>query len=195
MEYPQFIDFFAGTTLFKYEAHGSNDLGEVKDDMKPGISAGLRLVKQNDGFYTNCWEFLFSTQNFDQSYIDNQSYQIYQISWIPTIRIPLWTYISSLPDYTSISIGYAFGLGISNVDYKKSDGKEDNSASLGICSSAVLGFRIGLSESVSIITDVRYSPFVFNRYIFRKQEIDDENRWIRDGLYGPSIYLGISLAP
>ena len=195
VEYPQFLEIFGGMTLFDYEAHCNEHIGKVEEEMKPGISAGIRLVRENTGFYTSCWEFLFSTQKFDENSV-NQSYQIYQISWIPTIRIPLWTYVNSLPDYTSISIGYAFGLGISDVDYKKNIGTKDDAASLGISSSAVLGLRLGLSDSVSIFTDLRYSPFVGNRYIFRRQDIAGKNDvWVRDGLYGPAVYFGISLVP
>ncbi len=195
VEYPQFLEIYGGMTLFDYEAHCNESIGKIEEEMKPGISAGLRLVRENTGFYTSCWEFLYSYQKFDNNSVD-LSYTIYQISWIPTLRIPLWTYINSLPDYTSISIGYAFGLGISNLDYKNNIGEKDDSASLGICSSAILGIRLGLTDSVSVFTDIRYAPYVGNRYIFRRQDIAGKDSvWVRDGLYGPSVYFGLSLVP
>jgi len=196
VDYPQFLEIYAGPTLFKYQGEyddilGGSD-GEIKDDYTAGLSIGARLISENDGFYTSGWEFLFSTRSFDDDSV-NKRFDSYQVSWIPTIRIPLWVYFDSLPDYTSISIGYSLGLGINNVTYLDGDEKE-SSKGFGICTSAILGLRIGLTESISLITDLRYTPHFFNAYA-RTQDVSGEDVTVREDLTGPSVYFGLSFTP
>jgi TolB-like protein len=196
VEYPQFLELYGGMTFHKYqgeydELFGSND-GEIEDKVNPGFSAGLRLVRQNDGFYTSGWEFLYSTRQFEDDAI-NTRFDIYQVSWIPTIRLPLWIYYPALPDYTSIHVGYAFGFGINRVTYFDGIEKE-SSKGFGFCSSAIIGLRIGLSESISFITDFRYTPHALNAFM-RSQDVNDDDVTVKEDLTGPSVYIGLSLTP
>jgi len=196
VEYPQFLELFAGPTFFEYEAEydditGNID-GEIEDENTPGLSIGARLISGNNGFYTSGWEFLFSTRKFDDDEI-NKRFDLYQVSWIPTIRIPLWIYFPSLPDYTSMHLGYAIGFGINNVKYFDGS-KTTSSRGFGLCTSAILGIRIGITDSISFITDLRYTPHVLNAFI-RSQDIENEDAAVREDVTGPAVYFGISLAP
>lgn len=196
VDYPQFLEVYAGPTLFKYQGEyddllGGSD-GEIKDDYTAGFSIGARLLNENSGFYTSGWEFLFCTRSFDDDTV-NERFDSYQISWIPTIRIPLWIYFDSLPDYTSISFGYSIGAGVNNVTYLDGD-KKEKSKGIGICTSAILGLRIGLSESISFITDLRYTPHFFNAYA-RTQDVEGDDVAVREDLTGPAVYFGLSFTP
>jgi len=190
-EYPQFLEIFGGATMFTYSA--DYDDADKKYDMKTGYSLGARMVDDNKGFYTSSWEFLFSTQKFDTNDMNNMKFNIYQINWTPTIRLPLWVYFPSLPDYTSLSIGYAIGLAINNVEYLDNN-KETNSIGIGICSSAIIGFRLGISDSISFFTDFRYTPSFLNEFR-RSPEIANDNVSVQEKMTGKSAYFGISLAP
>ena len=194
--YPQFFEIYGGPTMFEYEAgyHNFPDNfdKDMKDDRTTGMSIGGRLVRENDGFYTSGWEFLWSRRKFDDNEI-NKKFDVYQLSWIPTIRIPLWVYFPFLPDYTSMHIGYAFGFGINKVEYSD-EGKETSSKGFGICTSAILGLRIGITESVSFITDLRYYPHALNAFV-RSQDINGEDVTVTEDLTGPAVYFGLSFAP
>lgn len=195
-EYPQFLEVFAGITFHKYQGSyedlfGTGDL-TVKEDTKAGISAGLRYVNDNRGFYTSSWEFLFSTRKFEDDDF-NKRFSIFQISWIPTIRIPLWIYMPSLPDYTSLHFAYAFGLGINRIDYMSGTEEEDSNG-FGFCSSGIAGLRIGMSDSISIFTEFRYTPHKLNQFV-RSIEYGGSTKGVSEDLTGPAVYVGLSLAP
>jgi len=195
-EYPQFLEIYAGATKFNYDANYSDKPSSYDDlrenDMQVGFSAGAKLVRENSGFYTSGWEFLYSREEFDDDDL-NEKIEVYSISWIPTIRIPLWVYFPSLPDYTSIHLGYSFGLGISNLTYIK-DMEKTKSKGFGICTSAIVGLRIGLTDSVCIFGDFRYTPARLNGFI-RSQEVDNDDISVKEEITGPAAYFGISLAP
>lgn len=196
-EYPQFLEIYAGATKFKYDGNYKDKPDtydeQRENDMKTGFSAGAKLVQQNSGFYTSGWEFLFSTQKFDKDEL-NERIDIYSISWIPTIRIPLWVYFPSLPDYTSIHIGYSLGFGMSYITYFDTNNEKTKSKGLGVCSSAIVGFRLGISDSVSIFADFRYTPQRLNGFI-RSQDIGNDDITVKDEITGIAGYFGISLAP
>ncbi len=197
VEYPQFLELFGGATKFKYDGGYDNTLGTVSGDLsgklKPGLSLGARLIAESSGFFTFGLEFLYTAQMFDNNETLKRM-DTYQLSAIPVVRLPLWVYIPSLPDYTSIHLGYAFGLGVNKVFY--TDGTEKkNSKGFGICSSAILGFRMGITESVSFFVDGRFAPATMNQFIGRTQRIGGKGYSITEEVIGPSVYFGISLAP
>lgn len=195
-EYPQFLEIYAGATKYKYDAEYNNLTGsiddDVKSDMKTGLIAGARLINENSGFYTSGWEFLFTNQKFDDDPV-NVKMQTYVVSWIPTIRIPLWVYFPSLPDYTSIHIGYAIGLGFDHFNYLNNNEKK-HSNGFGICTSAIIGLRIGMSDSISFIADFRYTPARLNGFL-RGQDFGNDDATVREEITGPSAYAGLSFAP
>ncbi len=189
-EYPQFLEVFGGATMFKYNAKYDGD--KIPDDRTTGYSAGARFIHESKGFFTSGWEFIYSSRKFDDDEI-NQKFKLYQVSWIPMIRIPLWAYIPSLPDYTSFYLGYSLGIGINEVTYLENN-EDNDSYGFGVCTSGVAGLRLGLSDSVSLFGEFRYTPSRFN-HILRTQEISNESVDVTEELTGPSAYLGISLAP
>ncbi len=195
-EYPQFLDVFGGMTYHKYQGNYEDLLGSgdvtVKENAVTGISGGIRYVNENKAFYTSSWEFLFMTRKFENDDF-NKRYNIYQLSWIPTLRIPLWTYIPALPDYTSLHFAYAFGFGISRASYM-SDGKEEDSTGFGFCSSGIIGLRLGVSDSISIFTEFRYTPHPLNQFV-RSVDYDGGTKTVSEDLTGPAVYVGLSLAP
>ena len=187
-EYPQFLEVFAGANIYKY--NGDYNGTEVEDDATTGFSAGARFVHENQGFFTSGWEFVYSTRNYDE---EITKFKSYKVSWIPMIRLPLWVYMPSLPDYTSLYLGYSIGFGFNNVTYTAGT-VEENSSGFGVCTSGILGLRLGISDSVSIFGECRYAPSAFNNY-YRSHKSGGESIIATEEETGPSAYFGISLAP
>ncbi len=186
-EYPQFLEVFGGPTFLKYS--GKYDDNKVKDERHTGFSAGARYIHESKGFFTSGWEFLFSTRKFDED-TTYKRFEVYQLSWIPTIRIPLWAYFDSLPDYTSLSFAYAFGLGIDRMKYIDNN-ETKYSRGFGVCSSPIIGLKIGLSDSVAFFVDGRYFPHRLNNFLrYPGNNID-----VKEDTIGPAAYFGISLMP
>ena len=189
-EYPQFLELFGGATFFNY--NGEYDDGTLKDDRTMGFSGGARFLHSSKGFFTSGYEFLFSTRTFDDD-SNIKKINTYQLSWVPTVRIPLWSYMPALPDYTSIHIAYAIGAGLNNATYLEDD-EDTSSYGIGICSSAIVGLRLGLTDAVSIFGDFRYTPSFLNGYV-RSQKIDNDDVALNEKMTGPAFYFGISIAP
>ncbi len=187
-EYPQFLEIFAGANLYKYS--GNYDGADVEYDSTTGFSAGARFIHESKSFFTSGWEFVYATRDYDKTITKFNSYKM---SWFPMIRIPLWAYMPSLPDYTSIYLGYSIGFGVSSVTYT-AGAMEENSKGFGICTSAIAGLRLGVSDSISFIGEFRYAPSAFNNY-YRRHKTSGENIAISEEETGPSVYFGISFTP
>jgi hypothetical protein len=187
-EYPQFLEVFGGANLFKYT--GNYDGTDVEYDSTAGFSAGARYIHESKGFFTSGWEFVYSTRDYDKTITRFDSYKV---SWFPMIRIPLWEYMPSLPDYTSIHLGYSIGLGINNVTYTAGSVEEDSNG-VGICTSAIAGLRLGVSDTVSFFGEFRYAPSFFNNY-YRSHKTSGKDIAVSEEETGPSVYFGISLTP
>ncbi len=197
VEYPQFLEIFGGATKFYYDGGYDETFGPVSGDLsgklKPGLTLGARLITSGIGFFTFGLEFLYSAQKFDNNDIFKRI-DTYQVSWIPELRLPLWVYFPSLPDYTNIYLGYAIGLGVDKVFYADGSEKKE-SKGLGVCSAGILGLRMGLSESISIFIEGRFAPHTMNQFWWRTHQIAGKGYSTTDELIGPSAYFGISLAP
>ncbi len=193
-EYPEFLEIYGGVTIFKYsgdfdEVIGTNDT-EIDKKMNTGYAAGIRYINDNRGFLTTAWDFNYTNQDIDSPVTEIMTFQL---SWIPIIRFPLWTYADSLPDYTNIYFGYAIGVGINKAEYTDI-GEDESSKGFGFCSSALAGFKLGLSESISIFAEARYTPGYLNKY-WRNQDINESKTFVDEKITGPSFYFGLSLAP
>jgi TolB-like protein len=187
-EYPQFLEVFAGANSFKYS--GDYDGNDEEYDSTAGFSAGARFIHESKGFFTSGWEFVYSTRDYDKMITRFNSYKV---SWFPMIRIPLWAYMPALPDYTSIHLGYSIGFGVNSVTYT-AEAVEEDSNGFGICTSAIAGLRLGVSDSISFFGEFRYTPSAFNNY-YRSHEASGSNIAVSEEETGPSVYFGISLAP
>ena len=190
-EYPSFLDLYGSVTLYKHAAKYEEILGDkdikITTKMDTGFGGGIRYLSSSKGFFTSGYEFNLDTQKFkDSSYKANQ----YALNYIPMLRIPLWVYFPSLPDYTSLYAAMPLGLVIDSVDFYE-DGEKTSSKGFGFNLELMGGLRIGLSESVSFFADYRYRPQTAN-IIFRS---DVDNKIAKERLKGHKISFGISLAP
>lgn len=193
-EYPEFIQFYGGLTRFYYHGDFDEVLGSgsevIHKDMKTGYILGLRYVNDNKGFLTTMWDFNYTSQEMDSAV---EEIKTFQLSWIPVLRIPLWTYTEMLGDYSNLYFGYSISAGIDRVDYTDL-GKEKSSTGFGFCTSPIIGFQLGLSESIGIFCEARYTPGFLNKY-WRNQDVNGNNSFVDEEMRGPAFYAGISIAP
>ncbi|HOU83866.1 MAG TPA: CsgG/HfaB family protein [Spirochaetota bacterium] len=190
-EYPSFLDLYGSATFYKhvarYDKYFDAENITITTKMDMGLGAGLRYLSSSRGFFTNGFEFVYDTQKFkDSSYKAKQ----YILNYIPLLRIPLWVYFPSLPDYTSFYGGIPLGIGVDTVEFYENTNKT-SSAGIGFNLEFMAGLRIGISESFSIFTDYRYRPHSGNIYF--RYGSDDEI--VRERFKGHKISFGISLAP
>ena len=192
--YPAFLELYGGMTMYDYTGDYDEFLGskskKIEEEMDSGYMLGIRYINTGIGFLTMGWEFNYTSQEADSIITEIDTFQI---SWIPIIRIPIWTYADIIPDYTNIYAGYALGAGINNVTYKDID-DEKSSKGIGFCSSFIAGLKLGLTDSIAVFGEFRYTPDFLNRY-WRKQDIDGDTTVSDEYLSGPSFYAGLSFAP
>lgn len=195
--YPPFLEIYGGFSRFDYKGKFSSDdyIGTGKDynsetTMDRGFLLGLRLTTSKTGFFASSWDFGYRQQK--KKDWDFKS-QIYELSWNPAIRIPLWTYIPSLPIYTNAYAGLAFGLAYEKVSYNNL-GETETNKGFGISSSARCGFKLGLGESVALFTEYRYYFKGLNK-IWRTHKVGSDTATGSDSFSGHAILIGFSLAP
>ncbi|HNX58026.1 MAG TPA: CsgG/HfaB family protein [Spirochaetota bacterium] len=195
--YPSFLEFYGGLSKFEYKGNFSTDdyIGKSKNydsdtTMDRGFLLGLRLTTSKNGFFASSWDFGYRQQEKKDWGFKSQ---IYDLSWNPAIRIPLWTYIPALPIYTNVYAGLAFGAAFEKVKYKNL-GKSESNSGLGISSSARGGFKLGLGESVALFTEYRYYFKKLNK-IWRHHKVGSDDATGTDSFTGHSVIIGFSLAP
>ncbi len=194
VSYPGFLEFYGGLSKLHYKGkfdavYQGNDM-EYETDMDRGFLAGLRLTGSRKGFFASTWEFGY--RQHEKKDWDFKA-QIFDISWNPTIRIPLWNYIEALPSYTNIYGGIAAGLAYEKVKYKNIDTDETRSG-FGFVTSARAGFKLGLGESIALFSEYRYYFKIANK-IYRTHAIGNTDGFGYDSFTGHSIIMGVSLAP
>ncbi len=197
-EYPGFLELYGGMTILEYKGEFDKELAyggkTIEKMMDPGYILGVRYVNRNSGFFTMAWEFNHTSQKMDS--VVNRV-RTYQVSWIPIVRLPLWTYADILSDYTNLYVGYAVGLGINNVNYTDvENGVEEKKSSkgLGVCSSVIGGLKVGITEAIAFFGEFRYAPDFLNKY-WRSHEVNGDGDISGEKLTGPSFYFGISFVP
>jgi len=100
-EYPGFLEFLGGFTLYSGERKNGDLESEVEFDA--GYILGLRYIKEDKGFFVNGYEFNYQVFAFKNE--DDLKIKSYNFNFPFFIRIPLWVYMPALPQFTNLYFG------------------------------------------------------------------------------------------
>lgn len=185
-EYPGFLELFGGGTILKDRQSYSNTTSTA--DLKTGFIVGLRYLTSAKGFFTWGYEFNYMNETFKNS---GKAASIFNINLPLLARIPLWSYINSLPAYTHIYFGIIPGVSGGTIPYKNG-ASVDTATMFGFINiDPVIGFKFGLSDNVSIFAEYRYK-FASLNYIWHTEP---GSLVVTNHFTGHLILAGISLAP
>lgn len=199
-EYPSYLSVFGGMTMLEYSAKLSDSAvfgKKIKSQMEPGYLLGLSVAPRNSGFVASRYEFFMMRQRFDGYAGSDEELKstLWNIAWMPMIRVPLWRYMEFLSSFTHLYAGIPVNLSYNQAEYYDSVlNKKRSSSGFGFGFHLAGGLSVALGDSVSLFAEYRYLP-VQASWSVRSIKLNGDRYALGEDFHGHCVYAGLSLMP